>query len=101
MPIDESVGLAWPRLVRDRRAEHHGVVGVGLLDLVDAPKVDGSAGIGETRGDPRRDALGRSVAACVGDEHRHEARIAAAEPARFWSRLLFHALSRRFGDHRD
>ena len=28
-------------------------------------------------------------------------RIAAAEPARFWSRLLFHALSRRFGDHRD
>lgn len=82
MRIDKSVSLGGPRLVIDRRAEHNRVAGVERLDLVDPPKVDRSAGIGETRRDARRDALGRSVAACVHDEHRHEARIAAGEAAR-------------------
>jgi hypothetical protein len=41
--LDGVVALGGPGLVIDRRAEHHGAVGVERVDPVDAPEIDGGA----------------------------------------------------------
>jgi hypothetical protein len=98
---DEAVGLRRPGLVVDRRAEHHRVVGVERLDLVDVAQVDGGAAVDEAGGDAGHDPLGRSVTAGVDDEDGHGARIAAAERGRIGEtpayRTVVHTLLRRLG----
>ena len=49
--VYEPVSLGWPRLVVDRRAEHHRVVGVKRLDRVNLAKVYGGSSVSDALGD--------------------------------------------------
>ena len=52
---NEPVSLGWPRLVIDRRAKNHRVVGVKRLDRVNLAKVYGGASVSDALGDTGRD----------------------------------------------
>ena len=80
-PATNAFASGGQQLVIDRCAEHDRVVGVERLDLVDQAHVDGCSGIDEARGDAGCDFRGRSMAAGVDDQQRHDSRILVRERA--------------------